>query len=132
MNGYTPCFFSINHECDPFSLSPPFHQADRSIESLFAELVSNGILQQCPHVHVRDYLGSSSFMAATLEKANIIPDPSMAQVGGRAEGGGRGRGGLRGGEGTLAGNGTGLSGSIDWSAVSMSPTMHTALPDPTM
>ncbi|KAG2497810.1 hypothetical protein HYH03_004081 [Edaphochlamys debaryana] len=54
--------------------------ADRSIESLFAELVSNGILQQCPHVHVRDYLGSSSFMAATLEKANIIPDPSMAQV----------------------------------------------------
>lgn len=56
-------------------------QADRSIESLFAELVSNGILQQCPHVHVRDYLGSSSFMAATLEKANIIPDPSMAQVG---------------------------------------------------
>lgn len=54
--------------------------ADRSIESLFAELVSNGILQQCPHVHVRDYLGSSSFMAATLEKANIIPDPSMAQI----------------------------------------------------
>lgn len=36
--------------------------ADRSIESLFAELVSNGILQPCPHVHVRDYLGSSGFM----------------------------------------------------------------------
>ena len=57
-------------------------QADRSIESLFAELVSNGILQPCPHVHIRDYLGCSSYMAATLEKANIIPDPSMAQVGG--------------------------------------------------
>jgi len=54
--------------------------SDRSIESLFAELVSNGILQPCPHVHVRDYLGSSSFMQATLEKASVIPDPSMAQI----------------------------------------------------
>lgn len=36
--------------------------ADRSVESLFAELVSNGILQPCPHVHVRDCMGSSSFM----------------------------------------------------------------------
>lgn len=54
--------------------------ADRSIESLFAELVSNGILVPCPHVHVRDYLGSSSYMQATLEKANLIPDPSMAQI----------------------------------------------------
>mmetsp|Transcript_33907 Transcript_33907/g.75181 ORF Transcript_33907/g.75181 Transcript_33907/m.75181 type:complete len:829 (-) Transcript_33907:621-3107(-) len=54
--------------------------SDRSIESLFAELVSNGILQPCPHVHVRDFLGSSSFMQATLEKANVIPDPSLAQI----------------------------------------------------
>ena len=54
--------------------------ADRSIESLFAELVSNGILVPCPHVHVRDYLGSTSFMQATLEKAAVIPDPSMAQI----------------------------------------------------
>lgn len=54
--------------------------ADRSIESLFAELVSNGILQPCPHVHVRDYMGSSSYMQATLEKAGVIPDPSMAQI----------------------------------------------------
>ena len=42
--------------------------------------VSNGILVPCPHVHVRDYLGSTSFMQATLEKANVIPDPSMSQV----------------------------------------------------
>ena len=54
--------------------------ADRSIESLFAELVSNGILVPCPHVHVRDYLGSTSYMQATLEKAAVIPDPSMAQI----------------------------------------------------
>jgi len=54
--------------------------SDRSIESLFAELVSNGILQPCPHVHVRDYLGSASYMQTTLEKAGVVPDPSMAQV----------------------------------------------------
>lgn len=54
--------------------------SERSIESLFAELVSNGILVPCPHLHVRDYMGSSSFMQATLEKANVIPDPSMAQI----------------------------------------------------
>lgn len=47
---------------------------------MFAELVSNGILVPCPHVHVRDYLGSTSFMQATLEKANVIPDPSMSQI----------------------------------------------------
>jgi hypothetical protein len=47
--------------------------ADRSIESLFAELVSNGILQPCPHVHVRDFVGSSSFMQATLEKVRHRP-----------------------------------------------------------
>ncbi len=36
--------------------------SDRSIESLFAELVTNGILQPCPAMHVQDYMGSSSFM----------------------------------------------------------------------
>lgn len=46
--------------------------ADRSIESLFAELVSNGILTPCPHVHVRDYLGSASFMQTTLEKVGGV------------------------------------------------------------
>jgi hypothetical protein len=46
--------------------------ADRSIESLFAELVSNGILQPCPHVHVRDYIGCSSYMQATLEKVRTF------------------------------------------------------------
>lgn len=50
------------------------------MESLFAELVSNGILQKCPQTHIQDYLGCYSYMGATLEKANIIPDPSMAQV----------------------------------------------------
>jgi IQ and AAA domain-containing protein len=55
-------------------------QAERSMESLFAELVSNGILKATARVRVEDYIGSYSFMGATLEKANILPDPSMGQV----------------------------------------------------
>ena len=51
------------------------------MESLFAELVSNGIIQPVPSMHINDYLGSFSYMGSTLEKAGIIPDPSMAQVG---------------------------------------------------
>lgn len=129
-------------------------QADRSMESLYAELVSNGVLVRCPQVnpktllhallfalacvyrtgseckhlavcaalvsngvlvarcdyalsachisifvhcimpwllntshntqnpqvHIQDYLGCAGYMGATLDKAGIIPDPSMAQV----------------------------------------------------
>jgi hypothetical protein len=55
-------------------------QADRSMESLFAELASNGVLVSPPKVELADYLGGYSFMGATLEKAGIIPDPSLAQV----------------------------------------------------
>jgi hypothetical protein len=51
------------------------------MESLYAELVSNGILVPVAPVHIQDYLGAYSYMGATLEKAGIIPDPSMAQVG---------------------------------------------------
>lgn len=32
--------------------------------------VSNGILRPCPHVHIKDYLGSPAFMQATLEKVS--------------------------------------------------------------
>ena len=31
-------------------------------------------------VHVADYLGATHFIGATLERAGIVPDPSMAQV----------------------------------------------------
>lgn len=54
--------------------------ADRSMESLFAELASNGVLVSPPKVELADYLGGYSFMGATLEKAGIIPDPSLAQI----------------------------------------------------
>eukprot|EP00878_Enallax_costatus_P017399 GHUV01018273.1.p1 GENE.GHUV01018273.1~~GHUV01018273.1.p1 ORF type:complete len:830 (+),score=314.81 GHUV01018273.1:156-2492(+) len=54
--------------------------ADRSMESLFAELASNGVLTRIPRVELADYLGGYSYMGATLEKAGIIPDPSLAQI----------------------------------------------------
>jgi hypothetical protein len=56
------------------------------MESLFAELVSNGILKAAPRVRVEDYIGSYSFMGATLQKASenrgdtAFLDPSMGQV----------------------------------------------------
>jgi hypothetical protein len=50
------------------------------MESLFAELASNGVLVSPPKVELADYLGGYSFLGATLEKAGIIPDPSLAQV----------------------------------------------------
>jgi hypothetical protein len=50
------------------------------MESLFAELASNGVLVSPPKVELADYLDGYSFMGATLEKAGIIPDPSLAQV----------------------------------------------------
>jgi len=55
--------------------------ADRSMESLFAELVSNGILQKVPPgAHLHDYLGACGYVASTLERGGAVPDPSMAQV----------------------------------------------------
>ena len=50
------------------------------MESLFAELASNGVLTRIPRVELADYLGGYSYMGATLEKAGIIPDPSLAQA----------------------------------------------------
>lgn len=50
------------------------------MESLYAELVSSGVLVRCPQAHVQDYLGAYGYMGSTLGRAGIIPDPSMAQV----------------------------------------------------
>lgn len=57
--------------------------SDRSMESLYAELVSAGVLVKAPAVHVQDYLGAYGYMGSTLERAGIVPDASMAQVRGR-------------------------------------------------
>jgi hypothetical protein len=53
---------------------------DRSVESLYAELVSNGIVQPCPPRGFGEYVGAYSYLGTTLEKADIRPDPSIAQV----------------------------------------------------
>ena len=54
--------------------------ADRSLESLYAELVSNKIIQVTPGWKMGDYVGDFNYLGATLEKSGIYPDASMAQV----------------------------------------------------
>ncbi|XRB06577.1 dynein regulatory complex subunit 11 [Pycnococcus provasolii] len=54
--------------------------ADRSIESLYAELASNGIIQAIPKRKLEDYAGAFNFLGSAQQKAGIVPDPSMAQV----------------------------------------------------
>lgn len=55
-------------------------QADKSVESLYSELVSFGIVKKCLPVKMEDYLGVFNFLGATFERAGSIPNPSMAQI----------------------------------------------------
>lgn len=50
------------------------------MESIYAELVSSGIVQAVPPIKIADHLGAFNFLGATLEKAGILAQPSMAQV----------------------------------------------------
>lgn len=50
------------------------------MESLFAELASNGVLAPLPRAELADFLGGLSLLGATLERAGVIPDASLAQV----------------------------------------------------
>ena len=55
--------------------------ADRTIESLYAELVELGIVQPVPPEHTLDaYAGDINILGATLERNKYFPDPSRAQV----------------------------------------------------
>lgn len=54
--------------------------ADRSMESLFAELVNNGILKRTPVAAIQDYVGAPGLMGSAMEKAGLLPDASMSQV----------------------------------------------------
>lgn len=40
----------------------------------------SGSTPRLMQVYISDYLGSTHFIGATLERAGIVPDPSMAQV----------------------------------------------------
>jgi len=54
--------------------------ADRTLESLYEELVKEGILIQYPKVQIKDYLGEYSYLGTTLRQANIEPMPSLSDV----------------------------------------------------
>jgi hypothetical protein len=50
------------------------------MENLYATLVSNNIIQPVPPNTMRDFVGGFNYLGATLEKAGIVPDASLAQV----------------------------------------------------
>jgi len=54
--------------------------ASRTIESLYEELVSEGIIVRPPKVTLSDYVGEYSFLGTTLRQANIEPMPSLTDV----------------------------------------------------
>lgn len=63
------------------------------MESLFAELAANKVLGTLPRAELAEYIGGGGYMGATLEKAGLIPEPSMAQVRGGHKALSRGTGG---------------------------------------
>ena len=52
----------------------------RTIESLYEELVSEGIIVRPPKTSLTDYVGEYSFLGTTLRQANIEPMPSLSDV----------------------------------------------------
>jgi len=73
------------------------YSLNRSIESLYEELVQQGIIVRCPKIHLSDYVGEYrydiqkyiscvlfncffSYLATTLRQNNIEPMPSLADV----------------------------------------------------
>lgn len=57
-----------------------FMQAERSLESLYAELVSNGIVRPCAAVSLHDFFGTENFLGGVLAAQGLIPDAAVAQV----------------------------------------------------
>jgi len=52
----------------------------RTIESLYEELVSEGIIVRPQKCSLADYVGECSFLGTTLRQANIEPMPSLSDV----------------------------------------------------
>ena len=55
-------------------------QAERSLESLYAELVSNGIIRPCPPTSLTDFFGNDNFLGGVLAAQGLFSDPAVAQV----------------------------------------------------
>nr|BAE24115.1 unnamed protein product [Mus musculus] len=54
--------------------------ADRTIESLYQELVEKGLLIQALKVNLSDYIGEYSYLGTTLRQVAIEPMPSLLDV----------------------------------------------------
>ncbi|KAM9663601.1 dynein regulatory complex protein 11 [Trichechus inunguis] len=54
--------------------------ANRSIESLYKELVEEGLLIQALKVNLSDYIGEYSYLGTTLRQVSIEPMPSLLDV----------------------------------------------------
>ncbi|XP_051046727.1 dynein regulatory complex protein 11 isoform X1 [Phodopus roborovskii] len=54
--------------------------ADRTIESLYKELVEEGLLIQALKVNLSDYIGEYSYLGTTLRQVAIEPMPSLLDV----------------------------------------------------
>ncbi|XP_053360215.1 dynein regulatory complex protein 11-like [Clarias gariepinus] len=54
--------------------------ADRSIESLYEELVMEGLLKPAHKVKLRDFIGDYSYLGTTLRQTDIEPMPSLSDV----------------------------------------------------
>jgi len=53
---------------------------DRTIESLYQELVTEGIIVRHPKTMLTDFEGEYSYLGTTLRQANIEPMPSLSDV----------------------------------------------------
>ncbi|XP_045701684.1 dynein regulatory complex protein 11 [Phyllostomus hastatus] len=54
--------------------------ADRTIESLYKELVEEGLLVQALKVSLSDYIGEYSYLGTTLRQVSVEPMPSLLDV----------------------------------------------------
>ncbi len=54
--------------------------ARRTLESLFEELVTEGVIQRPQRVGLADFIGEYSYLGTTLRAANIEPMPSLSDV----------------------------------------------------
>ena len=52
----------------------------RTLESLYEELVTEGIIQRTQKLCLPDFAGEYSYLGTTLRQANIEPMPSLSDV----------------------------------------------------
>uniref|UniRef100_M3YBN5 IQ and AAA domain-containing protein 1-like n=1 Tax=Mustela putorius furo TaxID=9669 RepID=M3YBN5_MUSPF len=53
---------------------------DRSVDSLFEELVVSGFLRKCETVALKDYIGDYLYLGSVLNLANKSPSPSLFDI----------------------------------------------------